>query len=252
MIPPVETETKVSKSVYEINKEYNKIKAERKELAEELGGEDKIDQLQEEAFEAMLKEVDETKTVNGQPSPWMALFNDTTNGHGTRFALNLMSTVSKYTPIAQARTTDFIAAIVNSIQETDEFMEDKLGFGLAPKVVEDSLASFLFKSNYGFENDKNANEYATQIMKLLGETAVLSESVLGIASAPVKVGTALRNPLGDIITTKDIGFEKGKLMPFLNAADEKKLNKEIQALVKNTQKQIKRETELGNKFRENS
>ena len=263
MIPPVKTkleeldeaistETKVSKSVYEINKEYNKLKAERKDLAEELGGEDKIDQLQEEAIEAMIKELDETKTVNGQPSPWMALFNDTTNGHGTRFALNLMSTVSKYTPIAQAKTTDFIASIVNSIQETDEFMEDKLGFGLAPKVVEDSLASFLFKSNYGFENDKNANEYATQIMKLLGETAVLSESVLGIASAPVKVGTALRNPLGDIITTKDIGFEKGKLMPFLNAADEKKLNKEIQALVKNTQKQIKRETELGNKFRENN
>ena len=66
MIPPVKTkleeldeaistETKVSKSVYEINKEYNKLKAERKDLAEELGGEDKIDQLQEEAIEAMIK-----------------------------------------------------------------------------------------------------------------------------------------------------------------------------------------------------
>ena len=30
----------------------------------------------------------------------------------------------------------------------------------------------------------------------------------------------------------------------------KQMNKEIKALVKNTQKQIKRETELGNKFRE--
>ncbi len=242
----------ISKSVYEIGKEYSKVKAEKAELSEKLGGEDKIDQLQEEAIETMIKELDDSKTVNGKPAPWMALFNDTTNGHGTRFALNLMSTVSKYTPVAQAKTTDFIAATINSIEETDEFMEEKLGFGLAPKVVEDSVASFLFKSNYGFENDKNANEYATQIMKLLGETAVLSESVLGIASAPVKIGTALRNPLGDIITAKDIGFEKGKLIPSLKAADEKKLTKEIQALVKNTQKQIKKEVELSNEFRKNS
>ena len=242
----------ISKSVYEIGKEYSKVKAEKAELSEKLGGEDKIEQLQEEAIETMIKELDDSKTVNGKPAPWMALFNDTTNGHGTRFALNLMSTVSKYTPVAQAKTTDFIAATINSIQETDEFMEEKLGFGLAPKVVEDSVASFLFKSSYGFENDKNANEYATQIMKLLGETAVLSESVLGIASAPVKIGTALRNPLGDIITAKDIGFEKGKLIPSLKAADEKKLTKEIQALVKNTQKQIKKEVELSNEFRKNS
>ena len=79
MIPPVETETKVSKSVYEINKEYNKLKAEKKALAEEYGGECKIDKLQEEAIEIAIKELDEKKTLNGKPSPWLALFNDTTN-----------------------------------------------------------------------------------------------------------------------------------------------------------------------------